>query len=158
MNLQINNECFKKTLILFWAVWWLIAFWTDVVGGLAHLGFLHATWAPDANYPFLVDSLKMYSVPDWLVTVFFCGILLWSLLSTVAFFWASLAFSQSAEVWMRRARNAYIISLTFWLALFVADQMIMKFDLEENHMVQGGFELLAFLAMYLLPPEQSLYQ
>lgn len=153
MNLKIDNLFFKKDLVLFWAIWWLIAFWTDVVGGLAHLGYLQAAWAPDSNYPFLVDSLKMYNAPGWLITFFFIGILLWSLLSALAFCWASLALGKSPAIWMSRARAAFIISLSFWLAFFLADQLIMKFDLEENHMVQGGFELLCFLTMYLLPSE-----
>ena len=34
--------------------------------------------------------------------------------------------------------------------------MVMKFDLEENHMVQGGFELLTFSSLYLLPEDKNL--
>ena len=31
----------------------------------------------------------------------------------------------------------------------------MNFQLEQNHMVQGGFQLLTFLALHLLPDEPS---
>lgn len=148
---RIDIVFFKKSLIFFWTIWWLIALWTDVVGALAHYGLLHAAWAPDTNFPFLAESLKMYSVPLWLTTLFFIFILLWSLASTAAFVWASVALNQPQAIWMQRAKVAYIISLGFWLAFFLADQLVMKFDLEQNHMVQGGFELLSFLAMYLLP-------
>jgi hypothetical protein len=151
---MMNNVLFKKIIILFWTLWWLIALWTDIVGSLAHLGLLQATWAPDTNYPFLKSSLAMYHAPEWLVATFFVGILLWSLLSTLAFCWASFGLGQGNVVWMRRARAAFIISLTYWLAFFLADQMVMKFDLEENHMVQGGFQLLTFLALYLLPDRE----
>lgn len=147
----ITNDFFKKTLIIFWAFWWFIAFWTDLVGGLAHLGILQASWAPDTNYPFLVESLKMYTSSDVFVTFLFLGILLWSLLSTLAFIWASIAIFTFPNTWIKHASIAFIISLTFWLIFFLADQLIMKFDLEENHMVQGGFELLTFLALYILP-------
>lgn len=148
----IDIELFKKIIIFFWAIWWLIALWTDVVGGLAHLGILTASWAPDSNYPFLVQSLKMYHAADWVAATFFIGILVWSSLATVAFFWASSGvITQKSKIWMRRAQIAFVISLTYWLAFFIADQMVMKFDLEENHMVQGGFQLLTFLALYLLP-------
>lgn len=148
---MLGNQFFKKIIILFWTFWWLIALWTDVVGGLAHLGMLKATWAPDTNYPFLAASLTMYHAPAWLVTFLFVGILLWSLLSTVAFCWASIGLKKNPQIWMRRAQIAFIISLTYWLAFFIADQIVMKFDLEENHMVQGGFQLLTFLSLYLLP-------
>jgi len=151
MMARLDNELFKKVIILFWTLWWLIALWTDIVGALAHIGVLHASWAPDTNYPFLASSLEMYHVPSWLTVLFFIGILLWSLLCTVAFCWASLGLGKNKEVWLRRAEVAFIISITYWLAFFLADQSVMKFDLEENHMVQGGFQLLSYLALYILP-------
>jgi hypothetical protein len=148
---KINNELFKKILILFWALWWLIASWTDITGGLAHLGTLSATWAPDTNYPFLVNTLKLYSVPSWLPPLLFVGIIFWSLVAAFTFCWTCLSLHKSRDIWMKRAQIAFIVSISFWLAFFLADQMVFKFDLEQNHMVQGGFELLCFLAIYVLP-------
>ena len=149
------NMIFKKIIILFWTLWLLIALWTDLVGGLTQLGLLNVSWAPNTNYPFLVDALKMYSAPTWLSAGFFIVILLWSFISTGAFCWASTALGKDTSIWMHRAKIAFIISLSYWLAFFLADQMVMKFDLEENHMVQGGFQLLTFLTLYLLPEEKN---
>src|SRR5690349_654185 len=104
---------FKKIIILFWTLWWLIALWTDIVGGLAHIGLLVASWAPDTNYPFLVTSLKMYSLPTWVPSIFFIGIIAWSFLSTLAFIWASCGLFQKQSIWLPRAEKAFIISLTF---------------------------------------------
>lgn len=151
MKLQLTNVLFKKMIIVFWTLWWVIAFWTDIVGAFAHVGVLNATWAPDTNYPFLVESLKMYYSPSWLTATLFAAILLWSLASTLAFCWATLSLNKTRAVWMRRMQIAFIVSLAYWMAFFLADQLVMKFDLEENHMVQGGFQFLTFLAMYLLP-------
>lgn len=145
------NDLFKKIIILFWTAWWLIALWTDVVGALAHEKLLIATWAPDVNYPFLAESLKMYNAPIWLINILFSGILCWSFLSSAAFCWASIALTQPKTVWLHRAQMAFTISISFWFAFFLADQITMKFDLEQNHMVQGGFELLTLLALYILP-------
>lgn len=151
MFTTINNTLFKKIIIAFWAIWWLIALWTDAVGTLAHLGWLHASWAPDVNYPSLVASLTMYHLPAWLPPLLFLGILLWSALCTISFIWASCALKKTSDIWMKRAQIAFVISLTYWLAFFLADQLVMKFALEQNHMVQGGFELLTYLAFYILP-------
>lgn len=148
---NINTEFFKKIIIVFWTIWWLIALWTDVVGLLAHFGLLQKSWAPDTNYPFLVESLKMYNPPVWVPPLCFAGILFWSLLSTLAFGWVCIGLNQSAAYWRQRADIAFIISLSYWLAFFLTDQLVMKFDLEENHMVQGGFQLLTYLALYILP-------
>jgi hypothetical protein len=156
-NNYYEIELFKKIIIVFWTIWWLIALWTDGVGGFAHLGLLHQTWAPDSNYPFLADSLKMYHAPNWLITVFFIGIIAWSLISSIVFVVATCSLGKPTEVWMRRANIAFIVTLTYWLAFFLADQMVMKFDLEENHMVQGGFQLLSYLTLYLLPSTRKNY-
>lgn len=142
---------FKKIIIIFWALWWLIALWTDVVGGLAHIGWLTASWAPDTNYPFLAKSLAMYHAPPWLVAMLFIGIIVWSLISSGAFVWACLALHQPKPIWLKRANKAFTISLCYWLAFFLADQLVMNFELEQNHMVQGGFQLLTLMALYLLP-------
>jgi len=147
---KVSTMNFKKTLIIFWAIWWTIAFWTDISGGLKHLGILHASWIFDGNYPFLTKSLALYSMPQWFVTFLYLGIIFWSLLSAGWFWYASLAINNAKALWMRRAHQAFIISMTFWLVFFLADQMIMNFDLEQNHMVQGGFELLSWMAIALL--------
>lgn len=142
---KVSHELFEKIIILFWTIWWMIAFWTDVVGGLAHLCLVNANWAPDTNYPFLVSALKMYNAPGWLTAFFFIGILLWLSLSTITFCWASVGLTQNRKVWRRRAEIAFIVSLTFWFAFFIADQAVMKFDLEQNHMVQGALQLLSYI-------------
>src|SRR5262249_42231819 len=102
MKLQLTNDFFKKIIIVFWTLWWLIAFWTDIVGAFAHLGILNETWAPDTNYPFLALSLKMYNVPDWLTIILFSGIIIWSLVATLAFCWASISLNRNRTIWMRR--------------------------------------------------------
>ena len=50
------------------------------------------------------------------------------------------------------------IIVVFWalwwtLAFFISDQVVMMFDLEQNHMVQGGFQLLTFMAIHFLPDD-----
>lgn len=149
--MQIDNQLFKKILILFWTLWWLIALCTDVLGELAHLGIISDSWAPHSNYLSLVAALQMYHVPAIIPHLLFCGIILWALLSTLLFCWASVALGQKPDIWMHRAKIAFIVSLSLWLAFFLADQLVFKFDYEESHMVQGGFQFLSFFALYLLP-------
>lgn len=93
----------------------------------------------------------MYNVPSKLPCFLFALILFCLFISTALFLWASLGLRHGQEIWMPRVESAFIFSLVFWFAFFIADQIVMKYDLEENHMVQGGFELLTFLSLYLLP-------
>lgn len=112
---------FKRIIVVFWALWWMLAFLTDFLGGLYLLNVFTEPWVPRSNYPALVASLTQYDAPNWLPGVFFVGIVAWSLLSALAF--------------------------------FISDQVVMMFDLEQNHMVQGGFQLLTFMAIHFLPDD-----
>lgn len=148
-------QIFKKMMVFFWFLWWASALWTDIVGGLSHLGYLQSSWAPDTNFPFLVKTLAIYPLPTWMPAVFFIAILLWMSVNTLLFARASLALIQKQGPWRLWAERAFIVSLLLWMAFFIADQLVMQYDLEENHMVQGGFELLCFLSLYLLPEKQA---
>ena len=147
----ISNRLFKQIIVGFWAIWWFIAFITDLLGGLIHLNFFHLSWLTDGNYLFLVQSLSLFHPAEWITALFYIGIILWSGLCFVLFTWAALSDSSNQQRWLNRANMAFIVSLTFWLAFFIMDQIILKFDLEANHMVQGGFELLTYLSLYILP-------
>ena len=148
---------FKKSIVLFWTLWWLIALWTDVVGALAHQGLLLKSWAPDANYPHLLQSLKMYPYAEILAPVFYGAIILGCFISSAFFCRASFSLTKPPSIWLKRADLAFITSLCLWFAFCIADQMVMKFDLEENHMVQAGFEFLSYLSLYLLPNSDNKY-
>lgn len=142
---------FKKSIILFWTLWWFIALWTDVVGALAHLNWLKKSWAVDANYPFLVKSLKLYSPPDWLPAILYAGIIAWLLFITVLFIYTCLSLNQSYTIWLKRAERAFFVSLALWMAFLIGDQLTMQYETEQNHMVQAGFQWLTFLSLYWLP-------
>lgn len=147
------QRSFKQIIVVFFAIWWLIALWTDIIGGLAHLGYIKATWAPDNNYPFLVKSLTMYHLPEWVSVFLYLGIILCSAISSWLFLYA--ACTMKKPQWLNRVNLAFIFSMGYWLLFFLADQLIMNFDLEENHMVQGGFELLCYLVINLIPIETT---
>ena|GEM_PF-1598663 len=147
-----NNLMFKYIIVLFWCLWWLGAFWRDLVGAAAHLQILNTSWAPDTNYPFLVQSLQMYNLPTWVPVFFYIGIVILSGICFVLFLRASCyKYAQDKSGWLERVNFAFIVSTCYWLLFFLADQFVMKFDLEQNHMVQGGFGLLCYLAIHILP-------
>ena len=152
--MTITLVTFKRILIWFWAIWWLLAFLTDFLGGLKELGVIAATWLPHTNYPFLVKSLAPYDVPGWLPPFLFVGIITWSFLSTILLTIAAVTPLEPESRWRERVNIGFIVPLGLWLAFFIADQIVMLFNLEENHMVQGGFMLLCFMAIHLLPHER----
>ncbi len=150
---MLCNLFLKRALILFWGIWWFIAFLTDVIGGLYHLQIITTSWFPNTNYLFLVESLQKYYAPAWLPAILYAGIILLSGISTALFISAVINFRKPS--WLSHASTAFIFSICYWLIFFLADQLLMNFSLEENHMVQGGFELLCYLAICLLPHQSK---
>ena len=151
--MALSLAFFKRIIVIFWFVWWLLAFLTDFSNGLKELGAVTTVWLAGTNYPFLVQTLDAFGVPGWLPPTLFVGIIVWSFSSTILFAIAAITPLHPASRWRARVNNAFIVSLGLWLAFFLADQVVMKFDLEQNHMVQGGFQLLCFLAIHLLPDD-----
>lgn len=147
-NLSYNTiDRFKKLLIIFWGLWWLIALWTDIVGGLAYIGWLTADWAPAKNVLILADSLKMYHAPNWLSAGLFIGILVWLAIIAAIF---TLAISQmiAGKAYQNTTHWAFAASMALWLAFSLADQLIMNYDLEANHMIQASFQFLCWLSLW----------
>ncbi|WP_170763785.1 hypothetical protein [Ruegeria lacuscaerulensis] len=142
---------FKQGLVIFWFLWWAFAFLTDFIGGLELLGFTSTPWFDGNNYPFLVKTLEQFGSTTTIDVSLFVGIILWALLSALLFLFAAVTSYERKDIWIRRVDMAFIVSLGLWLAFFLSDQTVMKFDLEENHMVQGGFQLLCYLTIYILP-------
>jgi hypothetical protein len=143
---------FKKALVVFWALWFVIAFFTDFFGWLDTFDNMHISWAGTDNYSFLVKSLHIFSVPDTVAQFLYFGIIAWLFVSSLAFIFASVVgFTSNYSRWLKFANYAFIISLCLWFVFFLADQLVMNFDLEANHMVQAGVEFISYLALYILP-------
>ncbi len=151
----MSRRYFKKMIVLFWLLWWITAFLTDFIGGLNTIGITNIKWFAGENYPFLVQNLTPLGIPTPFIVISFVGIIVWLFLSMVLFAWAAFTPMEPRQPWLKRVDAAFMVSLGLWAAFFLADQTIMNFPLEENHMVQGGFQLLCYLAIYLLPDEPS---
>jgi hypothetical protein len=107
--MKINNLTFKYIIVLFWCLWWLAAFWADLICAAAHLKILHASWAPDNNYPFLVQSLQIYNLPPWVPVFLFTGINILSGTSFVLFLRASCyKYDKDKIGWLKRVNFAFI--------------------------------------------------
>lgn len=153
MGVQFVRVLFKQSLVVFWGLWWAIAFLTDFVGGLEMLGLTSTPWFDGQNYPFLKQTLAPFGATAAIDIALFVGIILWALVSTLLFSFAIVTPYSRKELWLKRVDYAFVVSLGLWLAFFLADQVVMKFDLEQNHMVQGGFQLLCYLSIHLLPDD-----
>lgn len=152
--MTISIAASKRLVVVFWALWWLSAFLTDFIGAMKQLGIVAAGWFAVTNYADLTQAVAPYDPPGWLPPFLYAGIIGWSFISTVLFMIAAATPLEPRRRWRRRVDTAFIVSLGLWAAFFLADQIVLKFGLEQNHMVQGGFQLLTWLALYVLPDDR----
>lgn len=151
--MTVRIATFKRLIVVFWAVWWLIAFLTDFIGVLKVTGVVNLPWFKVGNYADILSTITPFHLPAWLAPILYGGIVIWSFASVVLFLRAAATSRQPLQRWQRHVDAAFIVSLGLWFAFFIADQIFLQFDLEQNHMVQGGFQLLCFIALYVLPDD-----
>ncbi len=151
--MTLSIAAFKRLVVVFWALWWLTAFLTDLIGAMRQLGLVTAAWFAVTNYADLTHAVAPYDPPGWLPPFLYAGIIGWSFVSTVLLLIAAGTPREPRWRWRRRVDTAFAVSLGLWAAFFLADQIVLKFGYEQNHMVQGGFQLLTWLALYALPDE-----
>ncbi|PIQ43759.1 MAG: hypothetical protein COV52_04770 [Gammaproteobacteria bacterium CG11_big_fil_rev_8_21_14_0_20_46_22] len=143
---------FKRVVVLFWFIWWLVAFVTDFLGFLNHFFGATFTWAINSNFVTLEKSLAFAHWSSGVIVTLYACVIIWLFISAILFALASISAFRAGPPQDKKVVNlAFIVTLFFWLAFFIADQCVMKFGLEENHMVQGGFELLSYLALFIIP-------
>ncbi|MEQ8781815.1 MAG: hypothetical protein RIE06_19300 [Roseibium album] len=102
---------FKRTLMLFWVLWWLVAFLTDLGGAMLQLGWFSENWLPHSIYPYLVKTIALYDPRQFLARLLFAGIICWLFLSTAFFVRAVFTSTLRRDVWIARVNSAFINSL-----------------------------------------------
>lgn len=141
---------FKQMTVFTWALWWSIALATDFTEALQDFGWLQLRWHAE-NYPFLVTTLSKYGLPEWVSLVCYVGIILWMIGLTILFWRAAITPYAQRATWLSRVNLAFTVGLGLWFAFYLADQLVLDFSLEQNHMVQGNAMFISFIALYVLP-------
>jgi hypothetical protein len=130
---------------VYWLAWWSCQLWIDVTGSMRSMGWIDAPWGYLGNYHFLVQSLEIFSVPNWFPGLLLLIIIIWLAIICLLFLLATINLIRVGDRWIFWTNHAFICSFLLWMAFFIADQLVLHFDVEQNHMVQASFEFLCFL-------------
>jgi hypothetical protein len=148
----------KRSLLLFWAVWLMVVFVTNVLDGCKALGLLADSWAfASGNYRFLAETTARYSIPASLNGLLFAGIIAWEGTAALLFWLAWLRFC-GKEGSRRMVYAAFTVSLTLWSAFAVADELFIAYAVEGTHLRLFTAQLVTLLALELLPESILPYQ
>ena len=158
MRLTFNVTTIKRGLLLFWALWHSIALTTNITDGLKALKLLPDTWGfASGNYLFIRTLTGIYTLPEWLVAIFFLGVLLLEGLATLLF-WRAFRGFKGKDPEIAPIYPAFTVSLALWAAFMIADEILIAYEIEQVHRTLFGLELISLLALRLLPdsePESS---
>jgi hypothetical protein len=140
----------KLALLLFWAAWFSIVFATNACSAMKAGGMLAPTWRfASKNYEMVAKAVSMYAPPPWVPRLLFLGVLAWQLLAAVLF-WYALASSGGTGVPNMDAINAACTAgILLWAAFMIADEITIKYAMEQPHELLFVAQLASLLAMHL---------
>ena len=141
----------KLGLLLFWAAWFSVVFATNLASAMKAAGLLGPSWRfASKNYLLVVKAVSLYEAPAWVAKLLFLGVLAWQLIAA-ALFWYALASSGGAGiVHMHAADAAFAAGILLWAAFMIADEITIRYAMEQPHELLFIAQLASLLVMHLL--------
>lgn len=156
MNKQSNELGLisLKTLfaifLLFWAVSFTFSAFSDLFGVLKNLGYIEWKNITNTGYTDLRKLFLDSGLPEFSAAIVFTIVSLWTLINGILFWIALFGLNQPSQIWLKKVKVAYIVSLSYWVLFLWGFQMLLGFGyggqttVYVNHMAQWLFELLTF--------------
>ena len=140
----------KLGLILFWGAWFSIVFLTNAFSAMKAGGMLPPTWRfASKNDEMVAKAVSIYAPPPWVPRFLFLGVMAWQLLAA-ALFWYALASSGGAGIVDLDAVNAACgAGIALWAAFMIADEITIKYAMEQPHELLFIAQLASLLVMHL---------
>ena len=141
----------KLALLFFWALWFSIVFLTNVFSAMKAAGRLPPSWKfASKNYGMVVKAVSLYGAAPWVPRLLFLGVVAWQLVAA-ALFWYALVSSGAAGVLDMAAVNAACAAgILLWAAFMIADEVTLKYAMEQPHELLFVAQLASLVVMHLL--------
>ncbi|MGB6976147.1 MAG: hypothetical protein WBE18_01625 [Gammaproteobacteria bacterium] len=154
-NQVTNKGCglfyIKLGCLLFWTVWFSVAFTTNFFDFLSVVGWLSKGWHfLSGNYHALVNVLHVYNTPPSLLNILFALDISTQGISAILFFTAFICFWRNVYVW-QIISLAFGVSMALWAAFLVMEEVFIAYPFEATHIRLLIFEMICLLMFYLLP-------
>lgn len=143
----------KQGILLFWAVWFTLVFFANVLDGLKALGLLENRWKlASGNWVAIKETTAIYKTPAWLAPILFTGVVVWEGLSTVLMWRALLAFAGLGDqLGLSAVYAAFGVGLALFAAFLIADEIFVGYAMGAKHMLVFLTLIVSLLAIQLLP-------
>ncbi|HTU93159.1 MAG TPA: hypothetical protein VMF69_23975 [Gemmataceae bacterium] len=141
----------KRLLLLFWAVWLSVVFFSNLADAGKGLGLLGESWAfASGNWKLIQETTARYKFPPAVNAILFACVILWEGAAAVLFWRAGWSFRGRSSAG-KAVYWAFTISLLLWGAFLIADEIFLVYPLESTHLRLFVAHLATLLAVELLP-------
>lgn len=150
--MTVTGLLLKQGIVLFWALWLSVAWLSNLCDGLKTYRLLGGGWwFASGNYAMMAKTTQKCRMPPWLTTLLFLGVLVWQggamLLLWAAFFQFQGLHEPGASV----LYAAFLVNLSLWAALLIADEIFLAYATESTHLRVFTAQMTSLLVLALLP-------
>lgn len=140
----------KSGILLFFAVWFMLAFLTNLVDLFNNLHLTNQWKFNSGNYLALKSVLHIYNTPDFIFNfLFYCDISIEGL-SAILFLIAGFHSLKKQNAWPY-INIAFCLSMALWAVFLVMEEAFIAYGFEAVQIRLLSLELISLLAMHLLP-------
>jgi ubiquinone/menaquinone biosynthesis C-methylase UbiE len=141
----------KRILLIFWAIWFSVVFFSNLADALKGLALLPDTWAfASGNFKFIKETTARYGTSGFVNGVLFAGVIVWEGIASVLFWRAGWAF-QGRNSANKALYLAFTASLLLWGAFLIADEIFIAYPVAGTHLRLFVAQLVTLMAIELLP-------
>jgi hypothetical protein len=151
MNKSFGLFYFKLGLLLFWGVWFALAFLSNVFdlchanGLLIHIPF-HS-----GNYTALKNVLSIYHTPILFLNILFYLDIIIEFMISFLFLQASYSFFTNKFNYWKFVNLAFIISIALWGVFVIMEEIFLAYSFESTHIRLGMLEMISLFIFHLMP-------
>jgi hypothetical protein len=140
----------KQVILLFWGIWFFIAFLTNVADFLMATGTMTASSFHSGNYSALEKVVNIYDTPHHFLNVLFSLDIFAQGLSAILFLTAAFCFWKRIYSW-QIINIAFSISMSLWAIFLIMEEIFIAYSYETTHIGLFMFEMVSLLTLHLLP-------
>ena len=143
---------FKLGLLLFWTLWLLAVFLTNVFEWLKLLRIVPPYWKfASQNFQAIAQATGTYRAPSWVPKMLFLGVLVWQCVALILFGRAVVLSWTHWSLSIAPVYEAFGVSLGLFAAFMLADEIFKQYEVERGHVLFFAAQLITLLAFYILP-------
>lgn len=141
---------FKSGLLLFWGMWFVLVFSTNIFDFLSVYSQMPMEWRfRSGNLALIVSVVNIYHFSGALANLLFVLDIIIQGLAAVLFVIAAVKFWLGKQAW-KWINAAFGISIALWALFILMDEFFIAYNFEGTHNGLFIAEILTLLAVHLL--------